>query len=244
MVPKICMLFWLVMAHKDGKYPLKTGPSGAKSKGMSTEDKQLWRHVSAKVKPISSDLYTPFKEGAREMNPEPQVTAPFAAAKPAKQKRVRLDTTNSAGRPTATPLAALNQALHDISARSTVAGLDRNSSEKLRRGKMAIEGRVDLHGFTRREAHRKLKTFIVSAQRSGKRCVLVITGKGSSVRQTEDADYMGGNRKGVLKEEVPRWLREPDLQPLVIDFRSAQPRHGGGGALYVLLRRARSQERD
>lgn len=229
------------MANKSRKTPPKTGRTGVKKAKMSTEDQHLWRHVSAKVKPISSNQYTPFQEIIEGGS---AIKAPYAAAKGAPKKRVRLESTNTAGRQTATPLSALNQALHDISARSNVAGLDRNSSEKLRRGKMDIEGRVDLHGFTRRDAHRKLKTFIVSAHRSGKRCVLVITGKGSSTRQTEDADYMGGSRKGVLKEEVPRWLREPDLQPLVIDFRPAQPRHGGGGALYVLLRRARLQERD
>ncbi len=239
MVQKVFMLFWWVMAAKDDTEGSKKAAKERSTGKMSTDDQHLWHHVSSKVKPIHVNRYTPFKDSLSEGSKPAQVKPPYSNAKTTKKKRIRLDS-NTVARSTATQLGALDQALDDISKRSNVAGLDRNSSEKLRRGKMPIEGRVDLHGYTRREAHSRLRSFISSAHRSGKRCVLVITGKGSSLRQTDDADYMGGKRKGVLREEVPRWLREPDLYKLVIDFRPAQPRHGGAGALYVLLRRART----
>ncbi|HXP12299.1 MAG TPA: Smr/MutS family protein [Stellaceae bacterium] len=103
-------------------------------------------------------------------------------------------------------------------------GIDRASFEKLKRGQMAIEARLDLHGQTQDEAHRALSVFIVRAQAQGRRLALVITGKGREGR-------------GVLRESVPRWLNEPALRGRVLALAAAQPRDGGSGALYVLLRR-------
>ncbi len=107
------------------------------------------------------------------------------------------------------------------------AGLDRRSAERLRRGELAIAARLDLHGMTQDEAHRALVRFIEASHGSGRRTVLVITGKGA--RGGED----------VLKRAVPRWLGEPGCRARVLAVAPAQPRHGGEGALYVLLRRKR-----
>jgi DNA-nicking Smr family endonuclease len=109
-------------------------------------------------------------------------------------------------------------------------GIDRRSAQRLRRGQMAIEGRLDLHGMTQDEAHRALTRYIVRAQDEGRRAVLVITGKGG---------LEGG---GVLRRAVPRWLEEPANRAKVLAVEPAQPRHGGAGALYVLLRRRRAPE--
>jgi DNA-nicking Smr family endonuclease len=106
--------------------------------------------------------------------------------------------------------------------RRTGRGLDRRTAERLRRGEMAIEARLDLHGMTQEEAHGALVRFLARAHVAGQRCTLVITGKGA-----------------VLREAVPRWLGEGEAQARVLATSPAQPRHGGGGALYVLLRRVR-----
>lgn len=106
------------------------------------------------------------------------------------------------------------------------AGYDRANAERLKRGQHPVEGRLDLHGMTQAEAHRTLAVFIGNARGAGKRCVLVITGRGSA----------GG---GVLKSAVPRWLDEPEFRPHVLAIATAQPRDGGTGALYVMLRRTR-----
>lgn len=111
-----------------------------------------------------------------------------------------------------------------------MAGLDRRTAERIRRGKLPLEGRIDLHGLRQDEAHRVLAGFIDRSHREGKRAVLVITGKGTSRRDS------GG---GVLKANVPRWLNEPRLRPMVLSFHPARQQHGGDGALYVLLRRRR-----
>jgi DNA-nicking Smr family endonuclease len=104
------------------------------------------------------------------------------------------------------------------------AGIDRRNAERLKRGKHKIEARLDLHGMTQDEAHRTLLRFVRSARFDGKRCVLVITGRGS----------LGG---GVLKAAVPRWFEEADFRPHLLAISPAQPRDGGTGALYVMLRR-------
>ena len=106
------------------------------------------------------------------------------------------------------------------------ADLDRRTDEKLRRGQMAIDGRIDLHGMGRDRAYETLNGFLLAGYRQGYRCVLVITGKGK-------------DGKGVLRAEVPAWLREGALANIVLRFYPAKPEHGGQGALYVLLRRNR-----
>lgn len=108
------------------------------------------------------------------------------------------------------------------------AGIDRANAERLKRGRHPIEARLDLHGHTLAEAHRELAGFIEFSHREGRRCVLVITGRG-----------LGPDGPGVLKSAVPRWLAEAALRRRVLAVAAAQPRHGGAGALYLLLRRQR-----
>jgi DNA-nicking Smr family endonuclease len=104
------------------------------------------------------------------------------------------------------------------------AGIDRANAERLKRGQHRIEARLDLHGMTQAEAHRALGNFVRASRSAGRRCVLVITGRGS----------VGG---GVLRAAVPRWLAEAELRPHLLAVATAQPRDGGAGALYVMLRR-------
>jgi DNA-nicking Smr family endonuclease len=104
------------------------------------------------------------------------------------------------------------------------AGVDRATAERLKRGRRAIEARLDLHGMTQAEAHRVLFGFVAGSRTAGRRCVLVITGHGR----------ISG---GVLKSAVPRWLHEPEMRRHVLAIAPARPQHGGAGALYVLLRR-------
>lgn len=111
------------------------------------------------------------------------------------------------------------------------AGVDRANFERLKRGRHPIEARLDLHGLTQAEAHRALVDFVESCCIAGRRCVLVITGRG-----------LGPDGPGVLKCAVPRWLAEAGLRRRILAIATAQPRHGGAGALYVLLRRERRRQ--
>ena len=116
--------------------------------------------------------------------------------------------------------------------------LDRRTEQKLTRGKMSIEGRLDLHGMTQDQAHPALIQFILSAHKHKKRFVLVVTGKGR--RNTEDNEYGSGVGIGILKQRVPEWLHMEPLSDIVLKVVDAQPKDGGTGALYIYIRRDRS----
>ncbi len=118
-------------------------------------------------------------------------------------------------------------------------GLDGRAAERLRRGLLKPDGRLDLHGFTEAAAHRALITFLRSAQMRGHRLVIVITGKGGRP-PADDAPFdleLDARSRGVLKSMVPRWLAQSPLAGIVATSREAHRKHGGGGALYVYLRK-------
>ena len=106
------------------------------------------------------------------------------------------------------------------------AGIDGATRRRLAQGQVPIESRLDLHGLTAEQAERRLARFVDGAALAGQRCILVITGKGPD-----------GN--GVLRRLVPLWLKAPPLSTQVLAISQARPADGGGGALYVMLRRKR-----
>jgi DNA-nicking Smr family endonuclease len=167
----------------------------------SEEETALWRRAMHDVRPR--------RRAHAAKLPETMVAPPTAPVPP--QPSVAVPTPA----PNAAPAAA------------TGTGLDHRSAQRLKRGELAIEGRLDLHGMTQEEAHDALNRFVARMHGDGRRVVLVITGKGAR------------DGEGILRRAVPRWLAEPRCRPLVVATSEAQPRHGGAGALYILLRRKR-----
>ncbi len=104
--------------------------------------------------------------------------------------------------------------------------LDLPTHRKISKGKLDLGGRIDLHGLTQGEAHTLLQAFLHRAHADGLRHVLVITGKGSSF-----------GSDGVLRNAVPNWFSTPQFRPYVSAYEDAARHHGGGGALYVRLKR-------
>ena len=109
-----------------------------------------------------------------------------------------------------------------------VSGLDPALVRKLRGGEYSVQGHVDLHGLTREEARREVDRFLKESRRRGRRCVLLVHGRG---RHSEE-------QVPVLKEALRAWLATARFGRHVLAFATARPRDGGAGALYVLLRRA------
>ncbi len=101
-------------------------------------------------------------------------------------------------------------------------GIGQDVVAKLRRGHWALQGQIDLHGCTREQARQQLGDFIRNCQRSGKRCLRVVHGKGLG----------SPGRQPVLKDKVQRWLAQ---SADVIAFAQASGPQGGAGALLVLL---------
>ena len=113
---------------------------------------------------------------------------------------------------------------------------DRRLKQRLARGTEPIDARIDLHGKTQSEAHAALISFLRKAQSDGAKFVLVITGKGGGARD----DW---SERGVLKRQVPQWLKLPQFRGYVLGFEDAHMGHGGAGALYVRIKRRKSGTR-
>lgn len=175
---------------------------------LDAEDAVLWAHVAAQVRPLHRRVSVAKVEKPRPEKPKAtKTTGPQPATTPALRTRVQ---------PPLRPLAP--------DAREK---LPRTDERRLRRGSVAIGGRLDLHGMTRAEAHRAVGRFLPALAARGARIALVITGKGGR----------GASGEGVLRAELPRWLGDGALAEAVLAWRPAAPQHGGDGAFYVLLRR-------
>lgn len=112
--------------------------------------------------------------------------------------------------------------------------VDKRTEDKLRKGKMPIDGTLDLHGLNQGQAYAALENAVLKAFSKKKRCLLVITGKGNTGKTSND--WLTPS-VGVLKLKVPEWLSIPPFSNYVLKFVQAKPNHGGSGALYVYLRR-------
>ena len=122
-----------------------------------------------------------------------------------------------------------------------LASFERRTAQRLGRGKLEPEARIDLHGHGLENARLALLHFLSSRRMQGMRLVLVITGKGASpfARHTLHglSHFHTPEREGKLRREVPFWLEEAQFRIHVVGLQPAHPRHGGGGAFYVKLRK-------
>jgi DNA-nicking Smr family endonuclease len=199
------------------KRPPRLDPEPAirRKRALSGEELELWETVARQIKPL--------RKRARAVKAQPdakpdQDAAPPAVAGKAKPARATQAAAKVAVRPpapAAPPLVALG----------------RRERSHLARGRKDIEARLDLHGMTQTRAHRALLNFLERASADGLTFVLVITGKG---RVSETSP-----ERGVLRRQVPHWLGLAEFRSLVIGFEQAHIGHGGEGALYVRVRRAR-----
>ncbi len=177
-------------------------------KQLSMEDRILWGKVARTTAPLP---------GRKLDEPElEQETFEQMLEMPAKPRRKA-----------ATALPEVPQpAILDKPTTPRLHPIEKPTKQKLAKGRLPIEGKVDLHGLTQTEAHALLLSFLRRAHSDGRRHVLVVTGKGLS---------KGGD--GVLRRSVPGWFATPPFRTLVSGHEEAARHHGGEGALYVRLRR-------
>ena len=176
---------------------------------LSSDERVLWKGVTRSIAPLRKVSEAETDDDL----PAPAAPAPRPRARPAPIARNRSPRRRSRAAPP--PLATLG----------------RKTKKRIARGAHAIDGRLDLHGMTQAEAHDALFGFLRAKQARGSKVVLVITGKGARGGDS------GG--RGVLNRMVPLWLRLPEFRGLILGFESAAISHGGEGALYVSLRKAR-----
>ncbi len=197
-----------------------------KGRGLRPDELDLWNKVARQTVPMHPK--------APDRTPTPPAKTP--APKPLAEGRdVSLPTFRIGETSTSkTPGHNLSPSVSDRVNSAPVA-MDRKAFNRMKRGKLPVDARIDLHGMTLAQAHPKLNSFILSAQARGDRLVHVITGKGKS----KPFDGPIPMRTGALKHEVPMWLRSPALRSAVLQVSEAHLKHGGGGAYYVYLRRSR-----
>ncbi len=203
----------------------------SRKRRLSVEDREIWGRVAQTTRPLSSDLTRVFQTEPESGTGEPPAPTPRQKLKPVPPIGRTVLRPNPANPPPGHDLAhPLSEALSRVPVQ-----MDKRQFQRMSRGKLVPEARIDLHGMTLAQAHGALNGFILRAHGQGLRLVLVITGKGKSVAD----DGPIPRRPGALKQDVPSWLRMAPLASVVLEIREAHPRHGGSGAYYVYLRRAR-----
>jgi len=197
---------------------------------LNDEDRKLWRHVTRDVKKLNAD-----PAEADSFLQHMQNTAP-----PSSARRRLLNSTELSNRQ-----AALNPKPVAFSTTGKVQPADHNWGQKLRRGKAPIEGTIDLHGMTRHQAYQALQRYVARARGLDKRVILVITGKGGPKVDYDQMSYADFEyRRGILKDQVPGWLSHGDLADQVVSYYPARRQDGGEGALYVVLKRRLTTQKD
>jgi DNA-nicking Smr family endonuclease len=182
--------------------------SRRKGRPLAPEEEELWRAVKKTVTPLRPEKATPPPAlVAAEPDPERSLIRTPPAAAAASPQKPALPK------------------LHPFGKRERQA---------VNRGRTTIDGRLDLHGFRQDEAHARLSGFLHYAQAAGWKVVLVITGKG---RPGGDFQSLHDHERGVLRRVVPMWLSLPDFRSVVLGYEDAGPVHGGGGALYIRIRK-------
>lgn len=191
-----------------------------KGKKLSSEDLKLWDKVTGSTKPLDK------KEPVVHDTP-PKKNNLRSVIKPQKVSPKIKTLSQSANEPFQKKVILEN---------SQKVKMDMKAFTKLKKGKLEPEDTLDLHGMTLETAFPALSSFISRAHSTQKRLVLVITGKGKNT----DPGYAVPQRNGVLRSQVPIWLKEPRLSSLVLQIERAHHRHGGLGAFYIYLRRNRA----
>jgi len=182
---------------------------------LSDEEHALWTGFARSITPLH-----PSRQRAEVS--EPARSAKLPAKSPAKAEK-------------STPVrsrAADTHVTRPEKKAPPLAPLGRRFKQRVARGREPIDARLDLHGLTQKQAHAALLRFLRRAQADGVRMALVVTGKGASKNGE-------AHERGILKRQVPLWLSLPEFRSLVVGFEDAHIGHGGAGALYVRMRRAR-----
>ncbi|HEY9091394.1 Smr/MutS family protein [Parasphingorhabdus sp.] len=181
---------------------------------LTAGEKALWQKVIETVKPLDQARVSRVKAlpVAKKL---PEVRGPITA--------------ESFGGASAKAIP-----LHQQSAISEKAGLDGHWDRRLNKGVVQPDVTIDLHGYTLTSAHGRLDSALELSIAAGHRAILLITGK---ARSDDERRREGG--RGAIRAAISDWLAASRHAPYIAAVRRAHPRHGGAGALYIILRRRR-----
>ena len=190
-------------------------------RGLSTEDAALWRKVAETVTPLHPEL--PHRPSLAERLHD------VPAAHHGQLQTVRVPKGRvPAPRPLSSPPPPPKRALN-------AHGLDSTWDRRLSRGSVDPDVTIDLHGLGLDAAHNRLTGGITQALAMGARVILLIAGKH---RPHGDHDARG-ERRGAIRAKLLDWLAASSHADRIAAIRPAAQRHGGAGAVYIILRRPR-----
>ena len=183
-------------------------------RGLSEDEAAAWEKLAATV--------TPFEP----RRPARQAVAPVAR---------KAGSGHDAARPAPGPSAS--QSNRPVPQPSPAPGtLDSHRDRRLRKGEVSPDFTLDLHGHGLDAAYRRLMDGVRQARMMDARTILLVTGK---PRPVDPADR--GTRRGAIRAKVLDWLAASEHSSAIAAIRTAHRRHGGDGALYLVLRRRQAQ---
>lgn len=109
-------------------------------------------------------------------------------------------------------------------------------NKDLKRGKIKIDRRVDLHGYSLLDAYDKFKKEVIKTYNRNQRCILIVTGKGLHLKKN-DSSLTPKLFYGKIKNSIKNWITREDLQKYVLTYQDAGFEHGGDGAIFIYLRK-------
>lgn len=189
---------------------------------VTPEERALWRRTTSTVRPLERvDLLRDYDDEKHEITSGSKTGKPKLVAR-----------TKSSGVTRRAPSLPQRPAPAQNAPDPFVAG-DPNVERRVRRGRQDIDAVFDLHGHTQSSARAALYGFILEARARNYSCVLIVTGKGVRIDKEGNQPRPGG----VLRARFQDWMREGDFRQHIVRVSASHPRHGGGGAFYVFLKR-------
>lgn len=184
-------------------------------RGLTAEEAAIWDKLAATVTPLHP---RPVKKVT-----QPQVS--LGGAEPETMEKAMQRVAPVLRNPVAAPPGKLARTLPD-------PGLDSHWDRKLKAGSVQPDFTLDLHGHNLDRAYDRLMSGIAQARAMGARTILLVTGKPRPVAAADRAD-----KRGAIRAKVLDWLAASGHHSAIAAVRRAHPRHGGDGALYIVLRR-------
>lgn len=208
-------------------------------------ERALWERVMASVKPLHAARGhaakgTPAKLAVKvaaksAAKPAGATAAPHSGIAPTRENFAHMLAHPVKPKPAPAPKAAVTQHRVDHHAPFVSGpidgGLDGHWDRRLNKGAVMPDVSVDLHGLGLAHAHARLDGVLEQSIRSGARVILLVTGK------LRDHDRATGQGRGAIRAAVTDWLAASRHHAHIASVRAAHPRHGGDGALYIILKR-------
>ena len=199
---------------------------------LTPEEERLWRQAMKDIEPLHGSTPVNLDEDHVRAKSKKTGSSTKKDWEPPAPKKFSQGTPPVIRHPETTPPKPARP--------GNLENLNRQETRKVRRGKLEVDGKIDLHGLRQNEAHQLLISRVSDARLKGKRILLVVTGKGAGKEGRKDGSEPFWDRGGgILKQQVPIWLREEPLRSMIFSVQEAHQRHGGGGALYVFLKKVR-----